>query len=202
MSDNSSETEKNALIRRYTDLLATQTDAEALQLIDDLETLYTSARVPEQLALAPAFPRHANARQTPEQSIAPGMPTVSSPKQGSRWINRLNAIAAVLIAASLVSSLLIVTHMAQRPQQGNGSGITNAPQCVIPQTQAHKSTAWLFSLHMINETTGWAQGVDHITEQNRILHTTDGGATWQDVTPPLDVKAANATQKAVYAGGP
>src|SRR5579859_6789831 len=44
MSDNSPETKKNALITRYADLLNEQSDADELQLIDDLEMVYTSAR--------------------------------------------------------------------------------------------------------------------------------------------------------------
>ncbi len=42
------------------------------------------------------------------------------------------------------------------------------------------------SLHMMDETTGWGieEGSWDAKHRGHILHTQDGGATWQDVTPP------------------
>src|SRR5579859_568960 len=210
MSDNSPETEKNALITRYADLLNAQADADELQLIDDLETVYASARVPERLIAEglrglekPGRPQGAEKPGRPQGSPLPytKVPAGVGGGRSRRWVTRFNALAAVLIAALLVGSLLVVTHMARRPQQGNGNGNTNASQCAIPQS--HKITAWLSSLYMMNVTTGWALGVDHITGLNRILHTTDGGTTWQGVTPQQrEFTSTVPSQKTTYAGSP
>lgn len=214
MSDHSSETNKDALTTRYADLLGAQADAEELQLIEELETLYKSASVPAQLTRAQALPNGMHTGQAHEQLIVSGTPPASSPKRrvvngrGRHWLNRLNALAAVLIAAALVGSLLAVTHIAQHLQQGNGSEQTTTSQCA--QIRAPKSNAWLNSLSMINATTGWAVGLDHAyatasyqtIESDRILRTTDGGRTWQDVTPPhMNDGATLPSNQASFLGG-
>jgi photosystem II stability/assembly factor-like uncharacterized protein len=191
--------DKQVLSTRYADLLDAQADADQLQLIDDLETLYTSAGLPAQLNPSQTFP---DTLYT-QQPVAPGTPPAGSPKQRvmtlrrKRWVNRLNALAAVLIAAMLVGSLLVVTHLAQHSQQANKGGHAVETQCITKQV--HNSNAWLSSLHMINAMTGWALGMDHATGLNRILRTTNGGTTWQDVSPPQRI---TAPQKTAYAGDP
>jgi photosystem II stability/assembly factor-like uncharacterized protein len=214
MSDHSPETNKEALTTRYADLLDAQADTDELQLIDDLETLYTSARVPGRLIAEglqgleePGRPQGSPLPYTATPSSVGVRVPAGSPKRS--WLNRLNALAAVLIAALLVGSLLAVTHIAQHSQQGNGSEPTTAPQCV--QTGAPKSNAWLNSLFMMTTTTGWAVGVDHsyatapfhVVESDRILHTTDGGRTWQDVTPPhMNDGATLPSHQASFPGDP
>lgn len=214
MNDNSPGFDKKALAARYADLLdGQQDDAEALQLLADLERMYASARLPVQLNLAQAFPGAIDTQPVQEHAIAFGtLPTNSpnrriAPLQRKGLIKRLNALAAVLIAAALVGSLLAVIHMAQHPRQGNGNEQTTASQCV--QTQAPKSNAWLTSLFMINTTTGWAVGVDHsiasnhVVESDRILRTADGGRTWQDVTPPhMNDGATLPSHQASFPGDP
>lgn len=76
----------------------------------------------------------------------------------------------------------------------------------LPKLQAGQAPA-LTSLHMIDARTGWG------TETSgHILHTSDGGQTWQDVTPPegiygssgffaLDASTAWATQSQDCQGG-
>lgn len=212
MSDKSHKIDKKALSTRYADLLDARADDDQLRVIDDLETLYTSAALPARLVSerSQGSPVQYIARDCPDDLHARRPIAFGSSRngpvtalRGKGWVNRLNGVAAVLIAAMLVGSLLVVTHLAQRSQQGNtGSRATApAPQCII--LQARTSNAWLYSLHMINATTGWALGVDHSTGLKRILRTTDGGTTWQDVTPlQRNSTPTSVSQKTTYAGNP
>jgi len=43
----------------------------------------------------------------------------------------------------------------------------------------------IHSIHMMDATTGWAEGYVGTGDETRILRTTDGGATWRDVGPAL-----------------
>src|SRR5258708_12947999 len=95
----------------------------------------------------------------------------------SRW-QRLSTIAAVLGAALLVSSVLILlTHGHQ-----NGTGRVKPEN--TPATGKHAGP--ITSIHMLDANTGWA--VTYNT--NRILHTTAGVTHWQDVTPPVDSQSS------------
>lgn len=188
MSDHSPETEKNALITRYADLLDAQADIEEVQLIDDLETLYASARVPAQL-IAEGLrgleePGRLQGSPLPYTEIPPGIggraPAISLKRRvvavrGRRWANRLNALVAVLIAAVLVGSLLLVVNLAYQTKAGKQPG----------QINIAKGVGAFSFLHMIDAHTGWAwtgfQGGHH-----HILRTTDGGEDWEDVTPPVE----------------
>ena len=86
--------------------------------------------------------------------------------EGRPWQRRLSMVAAVLVVALLVSSLLLVLSRSHR--SGAGSS---------PAKPAGGLTT-LLSIHMINASTGWA-----LTEQ-AVLYTTDGGAHWKNMTPP------------------
>src|SRR5258707_3182067 len=95
----------------------------------------------------------------------------------SRW-QRLSTIAAVLCAALLVSSfILLLTHA---HQTGTGRVKPENP----PATGKHAGP--ITSIHMLDANTGWA--VTYNT--NRILHTTTGVTHWQDVTPPVDSQSS------------
>ncbi len=95
----------------------------------------------------------------------------------SRW-QRLSTIAAVLCAALLVSSfILLLTHAHQ-----TGTGRVKPES--TPATGKHAGP--ITSIHMLDANTGWA--VTYNT--NRILHTTAGVTHWQDVTPPVDSQSS------------
>src|SRR5260370_37676710 len=95
----------------------------------------------------------------------------------SRW-QRLSTIAAVLCAALLVSSfILLLTHAHQ-----TGTGRVKPEN--TPATGKHAGP--ITSIHMLDANTGWA--VTYNT--NRILHTTAGVTHWQDVTPPVDSQSS------------
>ncbi len=176
MSDKQPNIDKQALSARYPDLLDTQADADQLQLIDDLDKLYASV-------VLPGRPQGSPLQYLTRQPVAPGTPPAGSQNprvvasRRKRWLNRLNAFAAVLVAAALVGSLLVATHLAHHSQQGN----TPTSQCIAKQF--HSSNEPLSYLHMIDATSGWAVGIAPSTGLSRILRTTDGGTLWQDVTP-------------------
>ncbi len=94
--------------------------------------------------------------------------------QGASRGPRLSTIAAVLCAALLVGSfILLFPHVHQ-----TGSGRVKPEN--TPVTGKHAGP--ITSIHMLDANTGWA--VNNNT--NRILHTTAGVTHWQDVTPPVD----------------
>lgn len=75
-------------------------------------------------------------------------------------------LAASLVAALLVATLILVLNQAHQSRIA-GSGNTAPPQ-----------TKGFTLLHMIDATTGWALA------GKAVLHTTDGGDHWNNVTPP------------------
>lgn len=82
------------------------------------------------------------------------------------WRRQVSMIAAVLVAALLVTSLLLVLNMSHRRSAGSTSA------------KPAGGFNMLLSLHMIDASTGWA-----LTE-HAVLYTTDGGVDWKNVTPP------------------
>ncbi|MDQ2716642.1 MAG: YCF48-related protein [Chloroflexota bacterium] len=102
--------------------------------------------------------------------------------RGTALQQHVSMIAAIVVAALLVGSLVLVLRNTHRTT-------TSAP------SQPHlvqRDDAQLFSVHMINETSGWA-----LASGGTVLRTTDGGVHWQDVTPQ-DVLKLNKT---VWSGG-
>ncbi len=86
------------------------------------------------------------------------------------WQRRLSVLAAVLLTALLVGSLLLVLSLARRSSEGT-------PGNTLYPSKLAGGSGTLISLHMINLTTGWALG------EHAILRTSDGGLQWKDVTP-------------------
>ncbi len=109
-------------------------------------------------------------------------------RTGPRWPARLTTLVAVALLAVLVGSLtlgLILVHRGGSPTAGNPTPTqaptaapTNHPPTGTPGSSVGFS---ITSVHMIDATTGWAQGP--AVKSWRIARTTDGGAHWQDVTP-------------------
>jgi photosystem II stability/assembly factor-like uncharacterized protein len=91
--------------------------------------------------------------------------------EGGSWQHRFSTIAAVLIVTLLVGSLLLVLTRAHQSSLG-GPGNTLYPSNLAG------GLGNLFSLHMIDSTTGWA------LSEHAVLRTTDGGLQWKNVTPP------------------
>lgn len=87
------------------------------------------------------------------------------------WRQRLSTLAAVLFVGVLVGSLLLVLSRTHRSS-------LNAPGTAPHSSKLAGGSGDLFSLHMIDPTTGWA------LSEHEILRTTDGGLHWKNATPP------------------
>jgi len=57
------------------------------------------------------------------------------------------------------------------------------PSVVIPHF-ANGQAVTITEIQMVDSLTGWALGVDDDARADHVLRTTDGGNTWQDITPP------------------
>ena len=157
------------------ELLAEEEDEQHQRLIRDLRLMYRSdGQASQHLAhIRDRLLSHEDSAPSLSHQAIPGQsdsrnrgrkPTRSSTHEGGRWQRRLSIMAATLVAAVIVSSLLLVvnrTHQSSVNTSGIPIGGFNS----------------LLSLHMIDASTGWI-----LTEKN-VLHTTDGGVHWKDVTP-------------------
>ncbi len=85
--------------------------------------------------------------------------------KGRAWQRHFSTLAAAVVAALVVGTLLLVLNQAHQNRTG------------APATPSNQ-LGGVASLHMIDATTGWA------VAGNAVLRTTDGGVSWQDVTPP------------------
>jgi photosystem II stability/assembly factor-like uncharacterized protein len=133
-------------------------DSQKAQHLDRIHQRLLKSDVPTRM---PAL------RETPDiqqraRGIKPNRPTSVA---GRPWQHRFSMIAAVLVAALLVSSLLLVLN---RSHRGSTGRTPSKPAGGLPT---------LLSLHMIDASTGWA-----LTERT-VLYTTDGGVHWKNVTP-------------------
>lgn len=101
-------------------------------------------------------------QQSPRERKSARRPT---PFEGRPWQRRLSVLAAGLVVALLVSSLLLVLTRSHRSSVGSTSA------------ESVGGLSTLLSIHMIDATTGWA-----LTE-HAVLYTSDGAVHWKDVTP-------------------
>lgn len=89
------------------------------------------------------------------------------------------ALAAILRGGPLPIPLFIKSEYrigaAQTPLATASATLTPTP------TTGPVQGGGLTSIHMVNATTGWAEGP--VVKGWRVLRTTDGGSHWQDVTP-------------------
>jgi photosystem II stability/assembly factor-like uncharacterized protein len=87
------------------------------------------------------------------------------PSQGRTWQRRTGSIAAAVFVTLLVGSLIFVLTRAHHSGLGELSNTSSQFGAIV-------------FIHMLDAGTGWA-----MTDRNSILHTTDGGVHWQQVTP-------------------
>ncbi len=170
---------KQPLSARYPELLAEQNDPALSELIEDLETLYTSHPLPARLARPLEKSASIEAGEAPITPLARPGTLVSSParRQGRR--TRLSTLAAVLFTALLVSALVATFALAHR-QPGTASRNINLP----PLCGSKAPSQPLTDIHMMTPTTGWAiswriNGPDSF----QLVRTVDGGCHWAVVTP-------------------
>src|SRR2546426_910660 len=173
----------------FNELLPEETDVQDQRLIHDLRRIYRTdtqtvehlARIRHRLLINDDSSLHD--RESARQHYTP--PAIQQVQSGTRnakqtrlavagekvWQRRLGVLAAVLLTALLVGSLLLVLSLARRSSEGTPGNTLN------PSKLAGGSGS-LISLHMINLTTGWA------LSEHAVLRTTDGGLQWKNVTPP------------------
>jgi photosystem II stability/assembly factor-like uncharacterized protein len=171
-------------------LLPEEADERDQRLVRDLRRIYRTdaqtvehlARIRHRLLINDESSVNYGARQhytpTTIQQIQSGTRNANQTRfsvAGEKvWQGRLGVLAAVLLVALLVGSLLFVFDLARRSNEG-ATGNTSHP------SKLAGGSGSLISIHMIDLTTGWVLG-EHV-----VLHTTDGGVQWKNVTPPHTV---------------
>src|SRR6266446_5997503 len=173
----------------FNELLPEEADVQDQRLIHDLRRMYrTDTQIIEHLArvrhrLLTNDDSSVNDRESGQQHYTP--PAIQHVQSSTRnakhtrfavagersWQRRLGVLAAVLLTALLVGSLLLVLNLARRSSEGTPG---NTPHHSKPVG----GSSSLISLHMIDPTTGWA------LSEHAVLRTTDGGLQWKNVTPP------------------
>src|SRR5579883_13727 len=173
---------KQPLSARYPDLLAGSNDPALSELIEDLETLYTSHSLPARLARPEKSNIPIDAQPAPVPLPAQtGTLASSRPKHYERRA-RLNALAAVVFTVLLVGALLATFALARR-NAGPASPGKNAS--AIPcQTKTNAAQFPLEDLHMMTDSTGWAVSRSATSPDHfELVRTVDGGCHWKIVTP-------------------
>jgi photosystem II stability/assembly factor-like uncharacterized protein len=177
---------KPPISARYADLLNEQDDLALLNLVEDLDALYTSHQLPTHLELLVEAGRSAAGEQSQLSDHLPEQPgTLSSfvPQRHARW-SRLNTPAAVLFTVLLVGALLgtfALVH-SNRPAAPNSTTVTSV--CEASPLPPFTSPLSLKSIQMMSASEGWGltlpQGKN---QQENLLHTSDGGCHWRIVSP-------------------
>lgn len=170
---------KQPLSARYPDLLAGQSGPALNELIEDLETLYTSHTLPARLVRPGEISMPIDAEPAPiPLPVQSGTLASSKPRRPRRWA-RLNALAAVLFTVLLVGALVATFGLARR-QAGLASRNGSASLCRGTKAPSQP----LVDLRMMTATTGWAitwrmNGKDTF----QLARTIDGGCHWKVVAP-------------------
>lgn len=106
----------------------------------------------------------------PVSSTSPSLP-------GGSLFHRVNLLAAVLLVALLVTSLASTFALL------NGSkNITSSSPSTLPVKHVVELYDGL-RFKMVTATTGWMLGDTRQSSYSTLLHTTDSGRHWQNVTP-------------------
>lgn len=100
----------------------------------------------------------------PDSRKRDAKPARSAMRETKPWQRHVSMVAAILVVAVLVSSLLLVLNQARRSSIGT-------PAISIGGFKTVRS------LHMVNASTGW------MLNGNTVLRTDDGAVHWKDVTP-------------------
>jgi photosystem II stability/assembly factor-like uncharacterized protein len=157
------------------ELLPEEGDEQHQRLIRDLRLMYSTEGQKAQ-HLARIHQRLINSDVSMPMQLHQGIPdgqrsfrnvrpNRSTMSEGKPWQHRLSMIAATLVVALVVSSILLVLNRAHHTNVGTSAKPTGGLNTLL-------------SLHMIDASIGWA------LSEHTVLRTTDGGVHWTNVTPP------------------
>lgn len=152
-------------MRNPNEQLPEEKEVQHQSLIRDLKLVYRVASKSEE-HLARIQERLTNTQSAPQKAVNRNAMHVQ--EKSGRKLYHLQMIAAVLVVALVVGSLLLVLNRAQLSHVGSPH-VSGVPSAVLTS---------LLALHMLDDTTGWALAA------HGVLRTTDGGQQWSDVTPP------------------
>jgi photosystem II stability/assembly factor-like uncharacterized protein len=162
-------------------------DAEDAQALARMRERFLQSRTSS--SLHPDYSQRGEMGQDAKPVSSRGGPSRSSRGfHGASRGPRFSTLAAVLFAALLVSSFLLLFSYAHQ----TGTGRVKSKNTPATGKQIEPMTY----IHMFDAHTGWAVNNNTAVNHNpkRILHTTAGVTHWQDVTPPVD------DQRSIIAG--
>ncbi len=117
-----------------------------------------------------------------------------------RWSSRISALVAAVLLVALVGGLafglFLVRHNGPTSQTAHGSTATPTPPPTPTLTNPPAGSLSLTSIDMMNATEGWATAYSNPVvsgEPTQILHTTDGGVHWKNVTPRAPAASAQSS---------
>lgn len=150
----------------------------------------------------------------PQQGPGDVRPSRAAMRAGRSWQRRLSMLAAALVAALLVSSLLLILNRTHSSSVGTSTKPGGGPTTLRSLHMIDASTGWALSTQSILRTTDggvhWKDvtasgaaltrstiadflnaGVASVATPGpnatsiQVLHTSDGGQTWQHATIPM-----------------
>jgi photosystem II stability/assembly factor-like uncharacterized protein len=143
-----------------------------------------------------AFPRKRRVR-----SMKNPMSLFPMPRQ---WSARISAIAAVVLLVVLVGGLTAGLVLVRRGSNTNAQATTTpGAAATLPPTPTPSPTIIndlsIITLAMKDATNGWATGysISSSDSQTQIVHTSDGGITWKNVTPHSTAQLSQNSQTAL-----
>lgn len=173
-----------------------------MRVVEALRDVYADERRADAASLAQTWHRLA-ARQEARMYAQPPAQPLARPeyerslpmqikKKIANWrergFSRLAIAATVVALVALVSGLSIGVLLVRLPRPGPANVVTAVPPTPFVTerpfpTPFPSPTAplapYLTSVQMVDATNGWG-----LTSKDRVVYTTNGGASWQDVTPP------------------
>lgn len=175
------------------DLMPEESSAQNRSLVENLRQIYSIS--PEEARALDRIRGHLNAAER-ERNISerlmlaqalrernePGSMGIKVPSPPSRSGRRkkrvINLTAAILMITLLIGSLSVIVSLVRQNRVNSPVNVASTHAVQTPSRSGRVSPD-LEEVHMFSQTAGWIEGSD-----GTILHTVDGGSSWQDVTPP------------------
>ncbi|MFL5655481.1 MAG: WD40/YVTN/BNR-like repeat-containing protein [Ktedonobacteraceae bacterium] len=144
-----------------------EVDEQNRRILQDLRRMYPSAaEVSRPLARVEQRLFHASDAPPRARSSRVNLKRAAATTFRKRmWQRRFGTLATGAVAALLVGAFVLILNQAHQGRTGRPGNLSHQPGAFA-------------SLRMIDATTGWALA------GKAVLHTTDGGMQWNDITPP------------------